>query len=44
VGQEDEFPRLREAGMTIGVCNSLPAVLAFLAAAGVPLRAHAVAA
>ena len=44
VGQEDEFPRLREAGMEIGVCNSVPAVLAFLAAAGVPLRPHAVAA
>ena len=44
VGQEDEFPRLEAAGMTIGVCSSLPAVLAFLTAAGVPLRPHAVAA
>jgi hypothetical protein len=44
VGQEDEFPRLREAGMEIAVCSTVPAVLAFLTAAGVPLRAHAVAA
>jgi hypothetical protein len=40
-GQEDVFPLLEAAGMTIGVCDSLPAVLAFLAAAGVPLRLHA---
>ena len=40
VGQEDEFPRLREAGMEIAVCNSLPAVLAFLAVCGVPLRPY----
>ena len=44
MGQEEVFPRLEAAGMTIGVCNSLPAVLAFLAACGVPLRMHAVAA
>jgi hypothetical protein len=44
VGQEEMFPRLEAAGMTIGVCSSLPAVLAFLAACGVPLRMHAVAA
>lgn len=44
VGQEDMFPRLQTAGMTIGVCDSLGAVLAFLAACGVPLRSHAVAA
>ena len=44
VGQEEVFPRLEAAGMTIGVCSSLPAVLAFLAACGVPLRMHAVAA
>jgi len=44
VGQEDEFPRLREAGMNIGVCSSLPAVLEFLRLCGVPLRSHAVAA
>jgi hypothetical protein len=41
VGQEDVFPLLEAAGMTIGVCDSLTAVLAFLAAAGVPLRLHA---
>ena len=40
VGQEDEFPRLEAAGMTIGVCSSLPAVLAFLASVGVPLRPY----
>ena len=43
-GQRETFPLLEAAGMTIGVCDSLPAVLAFLAAAGVPLRLHAVAA
>jgi hypothetical protein len=40
VGQEDEFPRLREAGMEIGVCSTVPAVLAFLASVGVPLRPY----
>src|SRR5436190_8545260 len=37
-GQEDVFPRLQAAGMTIGVCSSLTEVLAFLGACGVPLR------
>ena len=45
VGQEEVFPRLQEAGMVIGVCHSSGEVLdAFLAACGVPLRSHAVAA
>jgi hypothetical protein len=39
-GQEDEFPRLREAGMEIAVCSTVPAVLAFLTACGVPLRPY----
>jgi hypothetical protein len=43
-GQRETFPLLEAAGLTIGVCDSLPAVLAFLAACGVPLRLHAVAA
>jgi hypothetical protein len=44
LGQDVMFPRLEHAGMTIGVCHSVDEVLAFLASAGVPLRAHAVAA
>jgi hypothetical protein len=43
-GQEEVFPRLEAAGMTIGVCRSVDEVLALLAAWGVPLRVHAVAA
>jgi hypothetical protein len=43
-GQQDVFPRLEAAGMTIAVCDSLAGALAFLAACGVPLRSHAVAA
>jgi len=41
VGQRETFPLLEAAGLTIGVCDSLPAVLTFLAACGVPLRLHA---
>ncbi len=44
LGQDVMFPRLEHAGMTIGVCHSVDEVLAFLTAAGVPLRSHAVAA
>jgi hypothetical protein len=40
-GQQDVFPRLEAAGMTIAVCDSLAGVLAFLAACKVPLRVHA---
>ena len=37
-GQEDMFPRLEDAGMTIAVCYSVPEVLAMLRAWGIPLR------
>ena len=37
-GQEDVFPRLEAAGMTIAVARSADEVLAQLAAWGVPLR------
>ena len=40
-GQRDTFPRLEAAGMVIAVCRSVDAVLAQLAAWGVPLRGHA---
>lgn len=42
VGQEDVFPCLEAAGMQIAVCRSVDAVLAQLAAWGVPLRVHRV--
>ena len=38
LGQEDVFPRLEEAGMVIGVCQSVLDVLTFLGQHGVPLR------
>ena len=37
-GQREVFPRLEAAGMVIATCSSLPAVMAQLAAWGVPLR------
>ena len=37
-GQEDVFPRLEAAGMTIAIARSVDEVLAQLAAWGVPLR------
>ena len=40
-GQEDVFPRLEAAGMTIGICTTLPQVLATLTAWDVPLRVSA---
>jgi hypothetical protein len=40
-GQEDVFPRLEDAGMTIAVCRSVPEVLAILRAWGVPMRVSA---
>jgi hypothetical protein len=40
-GQEDVFPRLEAAGMTIGVCRSVPEVLAVLRSWGVPVRVAA---
>ncbi len=36
-GQEDVFPRLERAGMTIAVCHSVDAVLAQCAAWGLPM-------
>jgi hypothetical protein len=39
-GQRETFPVLEAAGLTIAVCDSLPAVLAFLTACGVPLRPY----
>ena len=39
-GQRETFPVLEAAGLTIAVCDSLPAVLAFLASVGVPLRPY----
>lgn len=38
--QPEVFPRLEAAGMTIGVCHSVDAVLAQLRAWGLPLRRH----
>jgi hypothetical protein len=43
-GQAETHAQLRAAGMTIAVCDSVDAVLDALRAAGVPLRAHQVAA
>lgn len=43
-GQEDTFPRLRAAGMTIGIAHSVDELLAQIRVWGIPLRAHAVAA
>jgi hypothetical protein len=40
-GQVDTFPRLRDAGMEIGVASSVAQVLALLTAWGVPLRVSA---
>jgi|KBSMisStaDraftv2_1062788.scaffolds.fasta_scaffold1267522_2 hypothetical protein len=37
-GQEDVFPRLHAAGMTIAVCNSVDAVLHQLRRWGIPTR------
>jgi hypothetical protein len=37
-GQEDVFPRLREAGMTIAVCRSVDEALDQIARWGLPLR------
>jgi hypothetical protein len=37
-GQRDVFPRLEAAGMKLAVCDSVDAVLAQLAAWGVPMR------
>jgi hypothetical protein len=37
-GQEDVFPRLREAGMAIAVCRSVEEMLAQVARWGIPLR------
>lgn len=39
-GQEDVFPRLVGAGMTIAVCTTVPEVLASLAAWDIPLRGY----
>jgi hypothetical protein len=39
-GQRETFPVLEAAGLTIAVCDSLLAVLAFLTACGVPLRPY----
>jgi hypothetical protein len=38
VGQQEMFPRLERAGMTIAVCRSVDEVLAHLRECGVPLR------
>ena len=43
-GQVETFPRLTACGMKIGVCHSLPEVLACLAGWGIPLRNARVAA
>ena len=40
-GQEDVFPRLEAAGMTLAVCTTLPQVLATLTAWDVPMRVSA---
>jgi hypothetical protein len=37
-GQEEVFPRLREAGMTIAICRSVDEVLDQVARWGIPLR------
>lgn len=37
-GQEDTFPRLREAGMRLAVCESVEAVLTTLKQWGIPTR------
>ena len=37
-GQEEVFPRLREAGMTIAVCRSVDEALDQIARWGIPLR------
>jgi hypothetical protein len=39
-GQRDAFPKLELAGMKIATCDSVDAVLAQIAAWGIPLRRH----
>ncbi len=40
-GQRDAVPRLQAAATRLTTCDSVPTVLAALAAWGVPLRGHA---
>ena len=41
-GQDVVFERLRQSGMTIAVCESVPSVLKQLAEWGIPLRRHTI--